>query len=179
MLTRQEKPSTTWKMGGDARYFVVAKSEEEVQEAVEFASKKSLAVFILGGGSNILVSDFGIDGLVIKMELQGIEFGEDMVTAGSGVMMSRLAAESLNNGFTGLEWAIGLPGTVGGAVFGNSNCWGGSTGKSLVRAKILIEGNLKEVSQEYFKFSYDYSILQDTKEILLSASFKVEKLNLE
>jgi len=182
-------PYTTWKLGGKARYFVVVKTIEEVREAVELAQTKSLPIFVLGGGSNILVSDSGFDGLVIKMELQGIEFGEEAVTSGSGVMMSRLAAESLQKGFSGLQWAIGLPGTVGGAVFGNSNCWGGSTGGSLVGARLLttntspdpslVRRGIKEEDQKYFNFSYDYSKLQDTKEILLEATFKLEKKNSE
>lgn len=202
------KPYTTWKLGGKARYFVVAKTTDEVQEAVQFAKQKSLPIFILGGGSNILVSDSGFEGLVIKIELQGITFDDQKVatspialstpgegsavTAGSGVMMSRLAAECLQNGYTGLEWAIGLPGTVGGAVFGNSNCWGGSIGKSLTKAVLLdpkVESpspdlsrpgrgkSIKEVDQKYFNFSYDYSKLQDTKEIVLTATFNVTKVD--
>jgi len=179
MIIEKNKPLsefTTWKVGGPADFFVRAKTEQDFLEAIRYAKEHGINFTVIGGGSNILVSDKGYRGLVIKNEIESYEFKEGSVTAGSGLSMSRLAVLALHNNFLGLQWAIGLPGTVGGAVFGNSNCFGGSTGEDLIEATLCDrEGKIRVEQAEYFNFSYDFSKVQDTKEIVLSAVFRLKK----
>ena len=169
-------PFTTWKIGGPASYFTRVKNVDDVSDAIAWAKKSNQKYFVLGGGSNILVSDSGFDGLVIKIELDYVNQSDSQITAGAGVAMSRLAAMTMQKNLAGLEWAIGIPGTVGGAVFGNSNCFGGSTGQNIKSVKLLDAfGNIREENKDYFEFDYDYSKLQKTGEIALAASFSSHK----
>jgi UDP-N-acetylmuramate dehydrogenase len=111
---------TTFKIGGPARYFLRAKSEEELLGALGWAEKIGCPVFVLGGGSNLLVSDDGYSGLVIQMSLQSVDWQQDKVVVGSGVALSWLVKEFIKRGLSGLEWEAAIPGTVGGAVCGNA-----------------------------------------------------------
>lgn len=168
-------PLTTWKIGGAAKFFLVAHTAEDVKEGIAWAREKNLPYFILGGGSNILVSDSGFAGLVIKMEIDQLEVRKNEIVAGAGAAMGRTATFAMQNNLAGLEWAVGLPGTVGGAIFGNSNCFGGSTGQSLKSATLLDEnGRIREAGKNYFEFSYDYSKIQNTGEIALEAIFSLQ-----
>lgn len=165
---------TNWRIGGPARWFTIARDSQQVSAALNIAKKMKLPVFILGGGTNILVSDSGFRGLVIKIENAEIKKTGNVVWADAGVPMGRLAVFCLKNGLSGLEWAVGIPGTVGGAVFGNSNCFGGSTAENFYRGELLDpDGTVTIRDKSYFRFDYDYSKLQDTGEILLRAAFKL------
>lgn len=168
---------TTWKVGGNARYLVFADSVDELVRSFELAHENGIEYKVMGGGSNVLISDDGFDGLVVVNKTNDINYGQDTVSAESGVAMGRLAADTLKNGFSGLEWAVGLPGTVGGAVFGNSNCWGGSTGASLISCVLWSPGGEeKEVAANHMGFDYDYSNIQKTGQIVLKATFKLHKV---
>lgn len=116
---------TTFGIGGPARYFCVAKTIDEVKQALEFSSQKNLDYFILAGGSNLIVADKGFDGIVIKMELENLEFDNTTIKVGSGFNLNKLVDIANAKGLKGLEWAGGLPGTVGGAVRGNAGAFGG------------------------------------------------------
>lgn len=107
---------TTFKIGGLAKYFVEIRQIKDLIKAVDFIEKKSLPYFILGGGSNLLISDQGFNGLAIKNSLNSFEFFNNKIKAESGVLLSDLVACSANQGLTGLEWAVGIPGTIGGAI---------------------------------------------------------------
>jgi len=177
-------PYTNWKIGGKASYFVIARATDEILTSLDFAKERRLPVAILGGGSNVLVSDDGFPGVVLKIDLQELVCEGTRITAGAGVPMGRVATYSMQQNLAGLEWAVGIPGTLGGAVFGNSNCFGGATGRHLIAAEILdpqarATPLIRSVDREYFKFSYDYSILQETKEILIRATFDLQAKNPE
>ncbi len=116
---------TTLKIGGAAKFFVEAKNEEEILEALKFAKEKHLPVFVLGGGSNILVSDKGFDGLVIKIHNTQHTIHNTSIECGAGCQLSTIVNESVKAELAGLEWAAGIPGTVGGAVRGNAGAFGG------------------------------------------------------
>ncbi len=118
-------PYTIYKIGGPARYFVEARSGDEIMEAVEFATARSMPFFMLGAGSNVLVSDEGYDGLVIRVLSGRMHVAGDRFTADAGIMMARAAAEAARVGLAGFEWAVGVPGTMGGSVRGNAGCFGG------------------------------------------------------
>ncbi len=129
----QEKVSlkkySTFKIGGEAQYFCIVKKKKDLSEAVDFAKRNELKIFLLGGGSNILFSDNGFSGLVVKIENDSWEIfkeanGRTRLLCGAGVVFNKLTSFAINNSLTGLEWSAGIPGTVGGAVRGNAGAFG-------------------------------------------------------
>ena len=152
---------TTFKIGGPARYFFIAKNKQDLIKAIEFAKNKHLTFFILGGGSNLLVSDNGFKGVVIKIQNQDYRIDGTRIITDAGVELNTLVNLSIDNSLTGLEWAIGIPGTIGGAVKVNASAFGQNI-KELVKNikkinKIIISVELdlkkgnKNISQELIK----------------------------
>ncbi|MCL5432957.1 MAG: UDP-N-acetylmuramate dehydrogenase, partial [Patescibacteria group bacterium] len=181
---------TTFRIGGPAQYYIEVEKTDDLVKAVNTARTMKIPYLVLGGGSNILVSDRGVDRLVIKnncrafslMRMSGkiknnkIDVDSAFLFSESGVIMNQLVRFSIEEGLGGLEYMLGLPGTVGGAVFMNSNFPKKESyvGNSLHSAKILTKnGEVKEVERSYFRFSYDNSVLQRTGEIVLSVIFKL------
>lgn len=167
----------TFRIGGPADFFAIAKNTEELLEAVKFAKEKAIPYFIIGSGTNILFDDKGFRGLIIKNQSQNITAEDDKITADAGVPISQLLEKSLKNNLSGLEKWAGLPGTVGGAVYGNAGCNGLETKDILTKAQILDPktDETKEADNKYFNFAYRYSKLKESDEILLNATFKLEK----
>lgn len=190
---RRDEPMnshTTFKVGGPAKYYISIDKIEDLVKAINVAKKINLPVFILGGGSNIIISDEGFNGLVIKnnchyfeiLRMSGriknrkIDVDCAMVYAESGVIMNQLVRFTIENGLKGLEYNLGLPGTVGGAIFMNSNFPKKDVyvGDCVYSAKLLTKkGEVIEVDHSYFHFGYDKSILQETGDIVLSVVFKL------
>jgi UDP-N-acetylmuramate dehydrogenase len=148
---------TTFKIGGPAKYFLVAKTTDDLIEAVDFTKSKNLPYFILGGGSNLLISDKGFDGLVIKIPNSKFKIQNSKIIAEAGVPLGKLVKCSIDAGLTGLEWAVGIPGTVGGAVKVNAACFGGNMKDLVKKVKkiddiiISVELKLKKGNQEKSK----------------------------
>ncbi len=115
---------TTFKIGGAAKYFFVARDRDDLVKAVSFAKEKELPFFILGGGSNLLISDEGFDGLVIAMNNNRLSVNGSKIIAEAGARLSDLVKFSIKNNLSGLEWAIGIPGTIGGATKVNAHAFG-------------------------------------------------------
>lgn len=185
---------TTFRIGGPAQFYIEVDKIDDLVKAVNTARKLDLPFFILGGGSNILISDKGLSGLVIKnncrrfevmsvsgrVKNQKIDMDKALVYSESGVPMNQLVRFTIEQGLGGLEYQLGLPGTVGGAIFMNSNFpkQKAYVGDCVYRAKLLTEdGEVKEVDKTYFNFSYDKSILQETGEIMLSVIFKLTPMD--
>lgn len=187
-------PYTTLKIGGAARFFCEAKDEKEIMEALEFAREKSLPVFALGGGSNILVSDKGFDGVVIKIKDLRFNIQDSSIECGSGILLSKIVHESIKSGLTGLEWAAGIPGTVGGAVWGNAGAFGSCMADTVESVKVMEILNISKVRPFPFptvrreipqgrtlkllecKFDYRDSIFkQNPNLIILSATLALKK----
>ncbi len=173
---------TTFGIGGKADLFYSTRKPEELVCAIRTAQKLRLRFFILGGGSNILVSDSGFRGLVIRNECQDILTNQNSITCQSGAFLSDVVNLAGKCSFSGLEFAAGIPGTVGGAIRGNAGAFGKSVGNVLTRAVILIEkGEIEEVKRDFFQFAYRESRLKSygscgqTKDVLLSATFTLKK----
>lgn len=181
---------TTYKIGGPAEYYIDLEKTEDIAAAVKVAKKLELPLFIFGGGSNIVVADQGIKGLVVKnncrkfdimtmsgrIKNQKIDVSRALVSAESGAIMNQFVRFTIDQGFGGLEYQLGLPGTVGGAIYMNSNYprKNAYVGDVVYRAKLLTpDGEIKEVDNSYFHFAYDYSVLQKTGEIILSVIFRL------
>lgn len=174
-------PLTTLSIGGPARYFAEARSLEEVNEALAFAHERSLPLFVLGGGSNIVVSDAGFPGLVLHMQVSGISREEKgdrvVVTAGAGVLWDDLVVYAIEHRLFGLECLSGVPGTVGGAVVANLGAYGAQVSDTFVQADVLDtenpDGGLKAVMNEECAFSYHDSFFghADGRYVIVRATF--------
>jgi len=164
-------------IGGKADYFYETTTIEDLKEVVGEARDAGLSVFILAGGTNILFGDKGFRGLVVKNKINSFELGEDSIRVSSGVMMPVLVHKSVEADLSGLEKFTGLPGTVGGAIFGNAGCNGIEIKDVLKEAEILnVEtGEVKTVAPDYFNFEYRKSVLRETREVVLTATFSVKK----
>ncbi len=181
---------TYFKLGGPADLLYEAKTSEELLGAVQSAILYKIPYLVIGGGSNILVSDLGFRGLVIKnktsqIQLKGFAGGvergkldlkEAIVQADSGVPANLLIRYTLDQGLAGLEDMLGLPGTVGGAIYNNSHHLDKLFGEHILEVEAIDrEGKIKKYTQKDLQFSYDYSIFHKTKEIILSASFQLKR----
>ncbi len=177
-------PYTTFKIGGPAKYFIIAKSTEEVKSAMEAARQKNIPVFVLGNGSNVLISDEGFDGLVIKIQNSKLKIENDnekiKIIAESGVLIGKLVNESVKNSLTGLEWMMGIPGTLGGAIVGNAGAFGHSISELVEKVEVLDQGDLsvKLLRNKDCQFGYRESIFKkNSKYIILSAELSLKEGN--
>jgi UDP-N-acetylmuramate dehydrogenase len=128
---------TSFKIGGAAKYFCVVENNEEIKEALEFAGENKLKVFVLGGGSNLLISDEGFDGLVLRIANCELRINDDKIICGAGLPLIKLVSESVKNNLTGLEMMAGIPGTVGGAVVNNAGAFGKCMGDVTEGAEVF------------------------------------------
>ncbi|MBE5889354.1 MAG: UDP-N-acetylmuramate dehydrogenase [Lachnospiraceae bacterium] len=176
------KQHTTFRVGGPADYYV-RPSIEEIQSIITLAKRENMPYTIIGNGSNLLVKDGGIRGLVIELGLEAgmvhlKEGNNHMITAEAGVRLSALAKVAANNSLTGLEFAAGIPGTVGGAVFMNAGAYGGEIKDVIVNATVLDEdGIVRCFSKEDLDLSYRHSAISENGGIVLSASFVLQEGN--
>jgi len=174
------KDYTTFKIGGKAKYFFVAKNRKEIIKAIKTAKKLKIPFFILGGGSNILVSDQGFNGIVIKCQMSNVKCQNRKIYAEAGVPLSLLVNVAIDNNLTGLEWAAGIPGTIGGAIRGNAGAFGNSIADIIEEVEVFDINDLKikKIKKDDCKFSYRNSIFKKNKNlIILSAKIKLKKGN--
>jgi UDP-N-acetylmuramate dehydrogenase len=166
-------PFTTFRVGGPADCLVEVHDASELVRAVAIARSCDVPCTILGGGSNLLVSDLGVRGVVVRVRGGAtIDEGAGGVRADAGVSLNGLVRWTIGHGLAGLEAWAGTPGTVGGAVFGNAHYGGRSIGELVVWARLIgASGDVVEVPGGELAFAYDRSRLQQTGEILLSATF--------
>jgi UDP-N-acetylmuramate dehydrogenase len=172
-------PLTTYGTGGPARYFLEATSAEQLSLAVRVASDLKVPFFVIGGGSNLLVSDAGYDGLIVKVAVMGLTIKEaTSVECGAGEELMALVDFATESGLTGLEFAAGIWGTVGGAVYGNAGAYGGEM-KDVVTGLRLIDqkGDLRSVGPEYCRFGYRDSHLKRTREIIVDVTLSLSQGN--
>lgn len=169
---------TTFKIGGSARFFIAANSFDELKEAGEWARKNNLPIFALGGGSNVLISDKGFKGLAIKVQVSSFKFQDDKILADAGMPLARLLTEAMNAGLSGLEWAVGIPGAIGGAIRGNAGAFGKETGTLVESAEVfdVLENKTVQCGREECGFGYRDSIFKKNPNlIILGAVFKFTK----
>lgn len=166
---------TTFKIGGAADSFVAVKSEKELKEAVLYAKSKGIRIFIIGDGSNLLVNDAGYRGIIIRNSIKGVKINGSKIVIKAGETLEKLVMTAKKSGLSGCEFAAGIPGTVGGAVYGNAGAYGRSMSDILVSAKIMdFNGNVKVVDREYFRFDYRWSALKESQEVVIEAVFQLE-----
>lgn len=176
------KEHTTYKIGGPAKYFFVAKTENDLMSAIKASKNLRLPTFIFGGGSNLLVSDKGFKGLVVKIKADNLELKGEKIYAPAGVMLGSLARFAAQNGFSGFEWAGGIPGTVGGAVFGHAQAFGEKISDWVESVETLDLKTLKieKLTKSQCKFSLKNSIFKENKNlVIVSVLFSPQRGNKE
>lgn len=172
---------TTFRIGGPADYFVEPGSESVLKKLLLLCRETETPFFILGNGSNLLVSDEGYRGVMISLrgfdeisfrEGENTEAGKTIMTAGCGVLLSKAAMQAAERGLTGFEFAGGIPGTLGGAVTMNAGAYGGEIRDVILSARVMTKaGDVRELSAEELDLSYRHSIIQEKDLIVLSADF--------
>lgn len=169
---------TTFRIGGPADYFLLPSSSEEVKGILEICKEESLQYFILGNGSNLLVSDEGYRGVIIQLyrNYGGLTVEGTEIRAGAGVLLSQIAATARNESLTGFEFAGGIPGTLGGAVVMNAGAYGGELKDVLKEAVVMDrEGNIFTVPVEKLAMGYRTSLVKTAGYLVLEAVISLKK----
>ena len=174
------KNHTSFKIGGNADLFVIVKTIEELKQALFYAKQKQIPITIIGNGTNILVSDSGIRGIVIKIDIQKFDLKEENehleITVGSGNKMMALATQLKNQEISGFEQLSGIPGTIGGAIYMNAGAYGKEMKDIVISTKCMnTEGEIIELSNKEQKFEYRSSIFNNKDYIILEAKLKLQK----
>jgi UDP-N-acetylmuramate dehydrogenase len=174
---------TALRIGGPAEVLAVARDRRALQEAVTLAWARRVPCRVLGGGSNVLVGDAGVRGLTVLNRARGTRISTEGAWAESGASLSTLARQVAAAGLAGLEWATGIPGSVGGAVAGNAGAWGSDVASTLVEAWMLeSDGSQTRWPRERFAYGYRSSVLREASRklggapspVVLAAEFQVE-----
>jgi UDP-N-acetylmuramate dehydrogenase len=168
-------PLTTFKVGGPADLLLTVHSSAELRDAVRMARGHGVPVTVLGGGSNLLVADAGVRGLVVRLHGGDVRrIADGVIRADGGVTINGLVRWTITHGLAGLEAWAGTPGTVGGAIHGNAHFRGRNISEHVVRVGLLDgEGEVRDVAASDMEFAYDYSRLHRTHELVVSADFRV------
>ena len=168
---------TSLHIGGKADYFAMPGSIDEIREIIKLCKQSKMPYYVIGNGSNLLVADSGFRGLIIKLgeSFSAVEVKENgLITAQSGVLLSKLANIAAEHGLTGLEFASGIPGTLGGAVTMNAGAYDGEMKQCLLRTRLLDdEGNILEYNTEQLQLGYRKSILQTLPYVVLEADIQL------
>ncbi len=169
---------TTWRIGGPAEWIAEPKNNTEVKYLINWINKEKIPCNIIGAGSNLLINDKGLRGLSLCMrKLKGIQIDKStgIIEVLSGEMLPKLARKAAENGLHGLEWAVGIPGTIGGAVVMNAGAEGHCISDYLISITTLsLTGEYKIIKANDLDFRYRYSLLQSEELIVVSARFKLE-----
>jgi len=166
---------TTFRTGGAADLFVDITEVDSLSQAVTLARELDVPFFVIGGGSNLLVSDNGYRGLIIRNSILRREVKGNEMIVGAGESLDAIVDYATACSLTGLEFAAGIWGTIGGAVCGNAGAFGSQIGSILTCAELVDrEGNVRSEARDYFRFTYRHSILKETGEIVSYAGFELQ-----
>jgi UDP-N-acetylmuramate dehydrogenase len=167
---------TTFRIGGPARLFINCRNHEDIVDAVNFAHKNDIQYFVIGGGSNLLISDNGYPGLIVRIAGSNLEIKDDHILVDAGYDWEKFIDFCCQKGLGGLVSMSGIKGQVGGAVHGNAGAFGTSVADILLEAEIFEPGSEPRWEpNKYFAFSYRNSILKKTKEVVLRAKFRYNR----
>ena len=174
------KKHTSFKIGGPAECFIKAQKIEEIQEILKLVKENNIPLKIIGNGSNLLVKDEGVKGIVLKIDIKKIEIQGNNVTVGSGVKLGELAQKLLREELAGFEFASGIPGTIGGAIRMNAGAHGSEL-KDIVKTVTYMDknGEMHKIKNEDAKFEYRNSRFSKEDNIILETELELEKGNKE
>ena len=176
-LDEPMKNHTSFKIGGKCDCFVLPKTVCQLKSVIDKVRKLGIPYFVLGKGSNILVSDSGIEGAVISTaDLNGITLNGEEITAFAGESVASVCTAAYKNGLSGLEFAFGIPGSIGGGLYMNAGAYGGEFSDTVISAEYLDKnGEIKTISVSDMALSYRQSIFKQNGGIILSVTFKLQK----
>lgn len=180
MLNEPMSKHTSFKTGGNAKFFVKAYSVNEIKDVLKVVKENKIPLVILGNGTNLLVKDEGFDGIVLQIKLNDINIVDNIVTVDAGVKNAVLSNKILEKNLTGFEFASGIPGTIGGAIKMNAGAYGNEM-KDIVQEVTYIDfdGNINTISNEQCKFEYRNSIFFKLNCVILQTKLKLELGNKE
>lgn len=168
-------PHTAWRVGGLADVYLAVRTTDDLLDGLAAAHEMGLPVFVLGGGTNILVSDRGIRGLVIHNKVHDVRVDGLTISTTAGTTMAHLATTAAKHDLAGFEFAATIPGTVGGAVHGNAGAWGRETKDVLVEVALAdLDGNVRVAPAATLDLRYRHSALQGTAAVVLQGTFRGE-----
>lgn len=173
---------TTFKVGGPADLLIMPESEQDIIDIIKYCNKKVIPFIVIGNGSNLLVTDKGIRGVVIKLgkNFSDIKFVGDRVFAQSGALLSTVSKKSFKNGLTGMEEISGIPGSIGGAMVMNAGAYGGEISFIVEKVRCLNKkGELLEFEKDEMEFGYRQSVVSKRDLIVLDVEIKLEKGNMD
>lgn len=176
------KEHTSFKVGGNTALLIMPQSIDELLFVISVCKLHNVKYYILGNGTNLIVKDSGYDGVIIKLSefFNKISIEGNRITAQAGALISAVSAKAAQNALSGLEFASGIPGTVGGAIVMNAGAYGGEMSQVVERVKAFdSEGNIVELTEAELKFSYRNSIFQERPYIVLEAEMKLENGDME
>ena len=175
------KEHINFEVGGPADILLIPSKVEQIIESIKICKENNIPYFVMGNGSNLLVKDGGIRGVVIKLTgLTNLEVNETEIKADCGVMLKELSDKALENSLTGLEFACGIPGTVGGAVFMNAGAYNGEIKNVIKEAQVITSsGEIVTLSKDELELGYRTSKVMKDNSIVINATFKLEKGNKE
>lgn len=175
-LRESMKNHTTFRVGGEAAYLLRPVDEEGLREVISFFKEENIPFFVKGNGSNILVGDNGYYGAIIEIShtMNEIKVDSDIIKTGAGALMSAISSEALKHSLTGMEFASGIPGTIGGGVTMNAGAYGGELKDIVTAVRVLdAEGNAYTLSNEDMKFGYRTSILKSGQYVVTEVTIRL------
>lgn len=181
MNIRLEEPMekhTTFQIGGPAQFFVTPGTTEEIGQILRLCKSEKIPCFVMGRGSNLLVSDAGMEGVVLQLYDNYSDYiiEGNQIKAQAGIMLSKIGYAAKENGLKGFEFAAGIPGTLGGAVMMNAGAYGGELKDIITTVQLMDEsGNLLEKTCEEMDFGYRHSIVEKQRLVVLGATLTLEK----
>lgn len=173
---------TTFKVGGNADYFITPNSVEGIKNTIEVCKKYNIPYYVCGNGSNLLVSDEGFRGVILQIfhNLNQCEIEQGKIKVQAGMLLTKVAKRISEAGYTGMEFAVGIPGTIGGAVAMNAGAYGGEIKDVITKATVLNrDGQILVLNKEELKLGYRTSVVTQEEYILLEAEFELEQGKLE
>ena len=168
---------TTFRIGGRANFFVISDSVAKLIDLLKLLQTEGVNYIVLGGGSNVLVSDDDFEGVVIKIKNQKLEIKDNVIEVEAGAMTAAIAQEAIKHNLDGFVWGVGVPGTIGGAVRGNAGAMGGQMKDVVDRVHILRDGETVELANAECGLGYRDSIFKHNSDLILKVYLKLEKKN--
>ncbi|MFH1291652.1 MAG: UDP-N-acetylmuramate dehydrogenase [bacterium] len=165
---------TTFKIGGPARFLVIVRETDKLVELLNFLTGQGIDHFILGGGSNILFNDSGYEGVVVKIMTSQLSVDREMIMAEAGVQLSQVVNTAAQNGLTGMEWGVRIPGMIGGSAVGNAGAMGSDMSCVVDKIETWQDGEVKEISNQECGYRYRGSALKDSGAVVLRVYFKLK-----
>lgn len=165
---------TTFRIGGPARFFVLVDQTDQLVGLLDYLSGQGIRYYVLGGGSNVLMPDHGFDGVIIKVASKNIEVDNNLIQAEAGVPLARVVSVSAQHVLTGMEWAVGIPGTVGGAAAGNAGAMGQDMSSVVDKVEVWRNGEIVALTNQDCVYDYRASQIKNSGDVVMRVWLKLK-----